>query len=374
MSFRDRAQDWLYGLVGGLQEAERDDYKGLVEEVGHSLACTLDQATLVDVLVHRVPLAMGLPGGALWMWKAGEMVLVGQSGAGVPQAGRWLAEEDMHECKEHCLSLARGYAILPLPMKGYLMGVWALAGRPQEDWRPEERRILNALGNQAILAVENVALVNKLRAKVSEVEHVHRRLLAAREQERAELARELHDGVIQDLIGLRYRLEDLQERRGDNDLAYVHTRVGVLVDELRRLCSDLRPPALDQLGLAAALRALARQVSERGLPVNTHLHNVCIQDEAAIGLYRIGQEALFNAWRHAGASKAFICLAREGGRVQLTVGDDGNGFDPVQARERGDSFGLLGMEERAEALGGELTIESAPGEGTRVVVRCDEAG
>jgi signal transduction histidine kinase len=271
-----------------------------------------------------------------------------------------------------------------------------LGGRPGEEWGPEDRRILTALGQQAALAAQNVRLIAELRAKVAEVEEVHRRLLVAREEERADLARELHDGVIQDLVGLRYRLEALQEElegaRSDDlcrpvpkaaevattnerfvskSIEEMHAQVGQLLDELRRLCSDLRPPALDQLGLAAALQALAREVTARGLPVEVHLEDFSLPDGAAIGLYRICQEALSNALHHAGASCAIITLSRDGNEVTLMVADDGHGFDPAAARRRAGRFGLLGMVERAEALGGHLAVESAPGEGTRVTARCE---
>jgi len=140
------------------------------------------------------------------------------------------------------------------------------------------------------------------------------------------------------------------------------------------LCGDLRPSALDQLGLAAALRELAREVMARGLPVEVHLEDVVLPDEVAIGLYRICQEALSNAWRHAEATRVAVTLACEEDRVVLTVADDGRGFDPALVREQNGCFGLLGMSERAEALGGRLVVESAPGEGTRVMVRCGPSG
>ena len=255
------------------------------------------------------------------------------------------------------------------------IGVWVLAGRAGEEWSPEDCRILTALRRQAALSAQNVRLVATLRAKVTEVEGMHRRLVTAGEQERAELAQELHDGVIQDLIGLRYRLDSLQEgtdsgqaeeKAGPLDEIYAQT--GILVDELRRLCSGLRPPALDRLGLAAALHALAREMTARGLPVEICLEDIALPDEASIGLYRIAQEALSNAWRHAEATQAYLKLARAGGRVELTIADDGIGFDPAAERKADGRFGLLGMSERAEALGGRLQIESTPGAGTRVTV------
>ena len=130
-----------------------------------------------------------------------------------------------------------------------------------------------------------------------------------------------------------------------------------MIDELRRLCSDLRPPALDQLGLAAALRAMAREVTARGLPVEVHLDDLALSEGVAIGLYRICQEALSNALRHAGASCAVVTLSRGRNQVTLMVADDGRGFDPAATRGQTGRFGLLGIAERAEALGGHLAVE-----------------
>jgi signal transduction histidine kinase len=266
------------------------------------------------------------------------------------------------------------HATVPLIVEDRMIGVWGLAARPSEEWGPEDGNIMTALGHHAALAAQNVRLVGALRTKVAEIEEVHRRLLAAREDERADLARELHDGVIQDLIGLRYKLEALQDNNGGSQVEQVgeiYGQVGLLVNELRRLCGNLRPQALDQLGLAAALRTLVREMTTRGLRIDAHLEEMSLPDGMAIGLYRIGREALSNTWRHAEASQAVVTLASENGDVVLTVADDGHGFDLATSRGRRGCFGLLGMSERAEALGGSLTVESALGKGTRVVVRCN---
>ena len=223
-------------------------------------------------------------------------------------------------------------------------------------------------GGQGALAAQNVQLVTQLRAKMTEVETLNRRTLAAREEERGELARELHDSAIQDLVGLRYRLEGLEETVGKGQTEALHIQVGQTIDELRRLCSDLRPPMLDQLGLAAALQALAREVTDRGLPVDAQLEDLSLPDETAIGLYRICQEALSNALRHADATRATVTLSHADGKITLTVTDDGRGFDPSQVQGQAGSFGLLGMAERTEGLGGRLELKSAPGKGTRISV------
>jgi len=398
-------RDQVQRLVDRLFYGGWYDYRGLIEEVGGALARTLDQETLTDVLVRQVPEAMHLPAAALWLERGGRMEVVGASGMETTEALAAAQEDEAvgQETKpaqrgsvtrppvtdgstelEVRLRASLHFPItgedvrmvqdrveVPLVVEGRMLGAWVLGGRPGEEWGPEDKRILAALGQQAALAAQNVRLIAELRAKVAEVEKVHRRLLVAREEERADLARELHDGVIQELIGLRYRLEALQEEAGGfEQMGEMHAQVGQLMGELRRLCSDLRPPALDQLGLAAALRALAREVTTRGLPVETHLEDMSLPDGIAIGLYRICQEALFNALRHAGASCAVVTLSRDGNEVVLTVADDGRGFDPAATRGQAGRFGLLGMAERAEALGGHLAMESAPGEGTRVAVRC----
>ncbi len=344
------------------------DYRGLVEEVGQALAYALDPEALAKVLVHRVPQAMHLPGAALWLEQEGKMELVGTWGVEIPRLQAWGGGNEAAGPRE--VRMSQSQAIMPLVAEDRTLGVWVLSRRLDDEWGSEDRHILTVLGRQAALAAHNVRLVATLRSKVAEVEEMHRRLLVAREEERAELARELHDGVIQDLIGLRYRLEALQEVGDETgQVEHLHGQVGVLVDELRHLCAHLRPTALDQLGLAAALRALAREVTARGLPVEVYLEDVALPDGSAIGLYRISQEALNNAWRHAAASQAVVTLVREGDGLVLTVADDGHGFDPASTWGREGSLGLLGMSERAQAIGGHLALESAPGEGTRVTVR-----
>jgi signal transduction histidine kinase len=365
-------RDVVQRLVDRLFYGGWYNYRGLVEEVSQALAHTLDPERLSEVLVRQVPKAMHLPGAALWLEREGRMEMIGESGQSVADQLTCVLAGYTSLDK---VRLAGDLAVVPLIADQRAIGVWALVGRVGEEWSPEDQRILTVLRRQAALAVQNVRLVDALRAKVTEVEGMHRRLVSAGEQERAELARELHDGVIQDLIGLRYRLDSLQEgtdsgQAGDKDRALdeIYAQTGILVGELRRLCSGLRPPALDQLGLAAALRTLAREVTARGLPVEICLDDIVLPEEASIGLYRIAQEALSNAWRHAGATQACLKLARTGDRVEMVVADNGNGFDPTAARKADGRFGLIGMSERAEALGGRLQIESKPGAGTRVTV------
>jgi signal transduction histidine kinase len=359
---RDRVQR----LVDRLFYGGWYDYRAMVEDVGYTLAHTLDQETLVETLVWRVPQAMHLPGAALLLKQNGRMETIARQGDIAT------AQKDVGAIEKLCqVVLSSDRALVPLVVEDQMVGLWLLAGRPIEDWGPEDESILTALGQQAALAAQNVHLITELRTKMGEVEAMHQRMLAAREEERAEMARELHDGVIQDMIGLRYRIEDLEETTGKEQTEALYSRVGQTIDELRRLCSDLRPPMLDQLGLASALQALAREMTDRGLPVDVQLEDLSLSEETAIGLYRICQEALSNALRHADATRAVVTLSHTDRKVTLSVTDDGRGFDPTQVQGQVGSFGLLGMTERAEGLGGQLEVKSTPGKGTRITVRCD---
>ncbi len=204
------------------------------------------------------------------------------------------------------------------------------------------------------------------------------RMLVMQEAERRHIARELHDEIGQSLTAIKLSLEALARRTGDEaarDLAADIAGVaGQVLDQVRRLSLDLRPPQLDDLGLRAALNWLVkRHTREDGpkilLQAPDSLPRLGSQAETAC--FRIAQEALTNALRHSGASSVRIELKEEEGRFLLDLQDDGHGFDLSAARARalqGDSLGLVGMSERATLAGGEIRLASHIGEGTRLRV------
>jgi two-component system sensor histidine kinase UhpB len=193
--------------------------------------------------------------------------------------------------------------------------------------------------------------------------------LAAQEQERARVARDLHDEVNQSLTGLLLRLEAVREAappRLEAELAETKALANQAMRELLSLARQLRPTALDDLGLAAAVAGqveqLARGEIEAELVAEGDFSD--LGDDAQLVVYRVAQEALSNAARHADAARVEVGLRRrEDGGVELAVADDGRGF-AFEESERG--LGLGGMRERALLIGGELTIESRPGAGTTV--------
>jgi two-component system sensor histidine kinase UhpB len=193
--------------------------------------------------------------------------------------------------------------------------------------------------------------------------------LHAQEEERARVARDLHDEVNQSLTGLLLRLEAAREAAPpplEDELAATKALANKAMRELLSLARQLRPTALDDLGLAAAIggqvEQLARGEVEAELSVEGDFSD--LPDDAQLVVYRVAQEALSNAGRHSGAGRVEVRLRRtEGGGVVLEVADDGRGFAFEEA-ERG--LGIAGMRERALLIGGELTIESRPDRGTTV--------
>jgi len=201
----------------------------------------------------------------------------------------------------------------------------------------------------------------------SERDHAPRVALAAQEAERRRIARELHDEVVQGLVAIKLTAE--QAAAGGDDpserFTEIAERIDFYLDELRRIAHELRPELLDDLGLNDALAALAGSITrERGILVERRVPRRLgpLTDEQELVVYRIAQEALGNAARHSGASRATITLEREDGVLTLEVDDDGRGIVP--GARRGD--GIDGMRERAALLGGRVDVTSGPGAGTRV--------
>lgn len=193
--------------------------------------------------------------------------------------------------------------------------------------------------------------------------------LRAQEEERARVARDLHDEVNQSLTGLLLRLEAAREAAPpglEAELAEIRALAHQAMRELLALARQLRPTALDDLGLAAAVAGQVEQLGHGEIAADFDAEGDFsdLDDDAQLVVYRVAQEALSNAARHSGAEHVAVKLSRPPvGGVELDVTDDGRGF-AFDESERG--LGIAGMRERALLVGGELTIESRPGRGTTV--------
>lgn len=248
----------------------------------------------------------------------------------------------------------------------------------------EDERLVVTLAAFAAAAIEAALLVTTERALAAtrERERAQRemlgRVIAAQEAERARVARDLHDQIGQSLTSvlLGLRLVDGSISTDPPDLDDVRARtdevralVAEALEEVRQLAFDLRPTVLDDVGLVAALRRLAADLTERfGTRIELHLDG--LDDETRLPaefetvVYRVVQEALTNVVRHARATRAEVEISVDEQRARARIVDDGLGFDVDPATLR--SLGIAGMRERATLVGGRLEINSAPGQGTAV--------
>lgn len=257
--------------------------------------------------------------------------------------------------------------------------IWALdsyfrARQQAEEMHHQQRLLEENLAEQGSL---NQQLFNQLSQQVQALDRANmslqdaqRRLLTQREQERKHLARELHDQVIQDLLGVNYQLEEIgEDDEVESDLSErlgrVRHHIRTFVDDLRRICENLRPPVIDSLGLGVALESYAEGWSERhGIRVSLELNsNLSRLPEATeLSIFRIVQEGLNNIRKHAKATTVKISLKHTSPRmIQILIADNGQGiatdFDLSALTSQGH-YGLLGISERVALLGGRLKIQN----------------
>ena len=303
----------------------------------------------------------------------------------VLRSGRATVIADMHEHPEWGQRMdptfAHSWMGVPLLARGRIVGMFSLSKHEAGFFTTEHLHLAEALSAQASVAVENALLFEEVQASRERMQTLGRRLVDVQESERRTIARELHDEAGQSLTSLLFGLRMLEREHGDG--AGVAARAGelartaeVVLEDLHRLAANLRPASLDHLGLEAAIRQhLAGIESTTGLTVRFKAHGLDgerLPSEVETALYRVVQEALTNVVRHAKASAVDVLAERRGGRVVVMVEDNGVGFDPEQVAASGQ-LGLLGMKERAETLGGTLTLESSPSAGTTVVVEVPDA-
>jgi signal transduction histidine kinase len=264
------------------------------------------------------------------------------------------------------------WACAPLKMEGEVIGIYHLGKRSKRLFTARDLSMLEILGNIIGSSLSNAQLLKDLRYKEAELRRALHRAVELQEDERKRLVRELHDEVGQALTSILIRLKTIQEV---NNLETIKERIGDLrsltaqtIEELRRLSMDLRPSALDNLGLVPALRWYIQQSAERsGLEI-TFLgpeKNDRLSPETELTLYRIAQEGLTNAIRHGKAHKVVVFIERDLSLnvVRLTISDDGMGFNAASLNR---GLGLVGIRERVELLNGFFNIETTPGAGTQL--------
>jgi len=254
-----------------------------------------------------------------------------------------------------------------------LVGVLNVHTREHRDFTGRDVRLLTSIGSLVAGAVHQARLHRRLAAREHAAERFAEQVIAAQEAERRRVAGDIHDGISQRLVSLAFHLDAAADAvRGDASLAVAELArarelTDLTLDEARAAIGALRPPVLDDLGLADGLASLARSIAQLPVRVTGSGCTDCpLPEHVVIALYRIAQEALQNVVKHAQATHAEVELRCDASRVLLRVTDDGQGFD-IGARTDGEaSYGLRSMTERAELVGGRLTVTSRPGLGTTV--------
>ena len=310
----------------------------------------------------RLPLGSGISG---WVASHREPVVIGDDKESDP---RYMPFESLR---------GRDFtSMVSVPMEtdpGGLVGVLNVHTVERREFTDRDVQLLLVIGRLIAGAMHQARLHRQLVARERAHENFVEQVIEAQELERRRLAGDIHDGISQRLITLSYRLDAARRSVGADPAAVAEQLekarelVELTLQEARAAIGGLRPPVLDDLGLAGGLASLARSIPQ--IDIEVQLADTRLPDHIELALYRIAQECLQNVVKHAGASTAGLTFAVDGATARLEIVDDGVGFDtfehPLGSDEMG-GYGLLSMAERAEIVGGRLNIRSRPGAGTAV--------
>ena len=345
----------LQRAVNRLLYGERDEPYKVISRLGQRLEATLAPEAVLPTIVTTVTQALRLPYAAINLKQDGEDVIAASSGRAT--------DELTH---------------LPLVYQSEHIGDFLLAPRARgESFSSADQVLLADLARQAGIAVHAVRLTTDLQRLTKELQHSRTELVTAREEERRRLRRDLHDGLGSVLASLNWRAGALRLLLSRDPVAAdalvveQQNTIQAAIGDIRRLVYNLRPPALDELGLIGAIREQAAKQSApagRDSALGLHVevvapdHLLALPAAVEVAAYRIVQEALANVVRHAQAHRCWICLSYENDLLHVEVSDDGIGL-PESSRA---GVGLLSLRERAAELGGTCDIVRMPEGGTCV--------
>jgi signal transduction histidine kinase len=386
---------------------KRVEELAVLNEMSTSLSSTLDLDKILTLIMERINAVLKVEAGSLLLIdeETGELVFqialgekaegvkpfrlqIGQGIAGhVAQSGEPLmisdAQNDRRHYKEVDVTtdfLTRSILCVPMIVKGEVIGVIEIMNKLEGDFTESDLTLLNSIATYAAIAIENARLHQSVLAERD-------RVVVAQEEVQKELARDLHDGPTQLVAAMLMRL-DFVKKALTHDPSLIEEEMVQLIDlgqrashQMRTFLFELRPLVLETKGLVPALETFLTRLRNEEAGTTFHLEvrtergdDQLIRrdpkDEAAI--FAIVQEAVKNALKHAHADNIWIRLAEQAGELMVMVQDDGVGFDTAAVEsdyEQRGSLGMVNIRERAELVGGHLTLRSAPGQGTEVMIR-----
>ena len=383
---------WLVRRIRqqGQQRRAGDDpqFEELLRRYSRQLAGMFeDRQTMVYLLADELPQALAIAQSAVLFVEGQE--LVAANGLRLPINHTVVrrvaaAGEATPVDSELARLLDQGRAALgwtavwvPLMRGSNLYGLWLL-GQRQHGWvyTPSHLQWLTTLARQAAMLLETVAYAAREQTTARQMQALYHQAVSASEGERQRLARELHDGVIQDLCALARDLKALSHKSAipTCDLAPLETYANEAVSALRTICHDLRPPFLTD-NLPLAIRVLVDRLDAHALArvsFKTNVERLELAEKTTLAFYRVAQEAINNACHHAQASEILVRLTQYPDRLRLTIHDDGCGIpasDDLGRFVALGHYGVAGMQERAKMIEATLEIHSAQNYGTAVILQ-----
>lgn len=382
----------------------RNREMALLNRAGHAISSSLDLDQILNTLLEEIRHLMDVVACSVWLVDPATDELVCQQATG-PQkervqgwrlaAGQGLAGwavrhdesllvDDVRADQRYYAEVARQIGLdicaivtVPLKAKEAVIGVIQVIDTQVGRFREMDLRLLEPLASSAAIAIENARLYDAELLARQQLRDLASYLQTAREEERAYVAREIHDELGQMLTALKIDLSWLEQRTPEAEpqvrerLLTMSDLIDATIHTVRRVATELRPGLLDDLGLIAALEWQAQDFEERtGLACERHLpdEDMSLNQDLATTLFRIFQETLTNVARHAHATRVQVSFERTPRHLTLTVQDDGVGITPAQIASP-KSLGLIGIRERVRAWKGEASFRAAPDQGTSVVVR-----
>jgi signal transduction histidine kinase len=369
-----------------------------------TVSSSLDLVEILESIKRLLAEQFHLPGGAVFSYDEGSQELLLETAWGVPAAtlanfkrfssksfhyknvidrGELYLEQDFRTVEPYAsagLSASRpylqSYLCIPLMAKGQVQGVIDMFSREYELYQQEQLDLFKIMGQEVGVAIQNARFFKEVNAARERLQILSHQLIDVQENERRHIARELHDEIGQAMTAVKVNLQNISRASEALHITpQLEESIHIIdrtIQQIRNLSLDLRPSLLDDLGIVSALRwYIDRQAQRAGfeaefIALPQHMR---FSPELETTCFRIVQEAITNVVRHAKAKKVSVEIRQAGSELDVTINDDGIGFNPnaVQLRPPNDtSLGLLGMRERVELVGGRLEIVSNALSGTQI--------
>jgi signal transduction histidine kinase len=356
-------RQWARRLADRLVYGKRATPYEVLSQFTERIGETLSVEDVLTRMTHLITAGTGAERAEVWLRVGRELRLEASS---PPRAGEQPPRLPL-EADDAPPDIPEATEVIPVRHRDELLGAIAVSVPAADPLTPEQERMLSELAAQAGLVLRNVGLTAELRARLEELQRSRERLVAAQDEERRRIERNLHDGAQQQLIALAVKAR-LAQQLAERDAGKSASLLGDIqrdaesaLDDLRDLARGIYPPLLADQGLGAALEAQARKAP---IPVTIEVAAGARYPQAIeSAVYFCCLEALNNVAKYADARRASVRIAKDDGQLRFEVTDDGRGFDLGSTTH---GTGLQGMADRLDALGGRFEVTSAPGTGTTI--------